>query len=101
MSDNLEEFFSAPDAPERDAAFRLAVAERMARRRLSLRLGIQFLIFILISAALATAWPVLEGVLQSIAPATISGVAVLCVTAAAAYGASWFARHLPLLRMRR
>lgn len=91
MSDaqNLDSFFDADDAPKRDASFRLALMEQVARRRLRKALISEFAMFIAGALALWFVAPILALNLHTLGPALTTVVIALAAAAVVAWGGRW------------
>lgn len=93
MNDPLEDFFNAPDAPAQDPVFRLAVAERIARRRLLIRVGGLAAGFALTSFCLAAAWSMIAASLHAVADAATLTMTVFLIIATGTYAVNWWRRR--------
>ncbi|WP_417481548.1 hypothetical protein [Maricaulis sp.] len=85
--DPLKAFFDADEAPAVDPGFRMAVMERVARRRLQLGLARAAVAGLVVFAALLLLRPVMVGLLVLLSGAFLEAMLMLGATALAAFAA--------------
>jgi len=93
MSDPLIDFFEAPEAPARDATFRLSLMERVAKRRLQLELALASAFVVIAATCLWLVWPALSPSLSSVGQSILEPLAVLSFIAVVAFAGKWLATH--------
>ncbi len=101
MSDPLKAYFDAGQAPAEDTAFRLALMERVAKRRFQIELGLEIVFFAALALCLALLWPALNATLLSVGGSMTGIAAMVTVLGAIALAGQWAATHrlrLPLPR---
>jgi len=89
----VQSFFDAGDVPAKDARFRLAVMERVARRRFHIALAAEFAIFI---AAVFCLWllsPTLGMRIVTLGQLQPDALMTLALVALVAVGGHWVVAH--------
>ncbi len=103
-TDPLKEFFDADEAtqaPAIDIAFRLAVMEKVARRRFQTEVALYLGGMILVSICLALAWPGLEIAFLVLSQSLKDIVAMLTIMIVIAMAGQMVATHPKWLRLPR
>ena len=86
---NLESYFEAGDAPAVDARFRLAVMERVARRRFHLAIIAEFALFVAAALCFWMLSPTLGTYVIVLGQSQSNVLAILALVALGAFGGHW------------
>lgn len=86
---NLESYFETSDAPAVDARFRLAVMERVARRRFHLAIAAEFVLFVAAALCFWMLSPTLDTYVIVLGQSQSNVLAILVLVALGAFSGHW------------